>query len=188
MLDNFRADVERYVLLEERSWFSSILTRQGLWVSAEYRFSHWVFSQVNLPGIRQLFLVFCFFWHKLIEITTGIDLPKQTKIGKGLYLPHFGGIFVHYNTKIGEYCTLGQDVTIGLGGRGDQKGCPKIGDRVCIGAGARVIGPITIGNDVAIGANAVVTKDLPDKAVAVGVPAKIISYEGSEGLVFYPEP
>lgn len=188
MLDNFKADVDRYVLMEERSWFSSILTRQGLWVSAEYRFSHWVFTQVNLPGIRQLFLLFCFLWHKLIEITTGIDLPKQTEIGKGLYLPHFGGIFVHFNTKIGEYCTLGQDVTIGLGGRGDQKGCPKIGDRVCIGAGARVIGPITIGNDVAIGANAVVTKDLPDKAVAVGVPAKIISYEGSEGLVFYPEP
>jgi serine O-acetyltransferase len=186
MLDNFRADVERYVVMEERSWFGAILTRQGLWALAEYRFSHWVFTKVNIPVIRQVFLLFCFLWHKLIEITTGIDLPKQTDIGKGLYIPHFGGIFVHFNVKIGEYCTLGQDVTIGLGGRGDKKGCPKIGNRVCIGAGARVIGSISIGDDVAIGANAVVTKDLPNSAVAVGVPAKIISYEGSQGLVVYP--
>jgi serine O-acetyltransferase len=188
MLDNFRADVDRYVMMEERQWLAAILTRQGLWAIAEYRFSHWVYAQVKLPILRQLLLLICLFWHKLVEILTGIDLPKQTEIGKGLYIPHFGGIFVHCTTKIGDYCTLGQDVTIGLGGRGENKGCPKIGDRVCVGAGARIIGAIAIGNDVAIGANAVVTKDLPDRAVAVGIPAKIISYQGSQGLVTYPEP
>ncbi len=187
MLDNFRADVERYVVMEERSWLSAILTRQGLWASAEYRFSHWIFTKIHLPVIRQILLLFSSLLHKLIEITTGIDLPRQTYIGKGLYIPHFGGIFIHYTTKIGEYCTLGQDVTIGLGGRGENKGCPQIGHRVCIGAGARIIGSISIHDDVAIGANAVVTKDLPNHAVAVGIPAKIISYQGSQGLIVYPE-
>jgi serine O-acetyltransferase len=66
-----------------------------------------------------------------------------------------------------------------------MRGSPTIGDRVYVGSGARLIGRITIGNDVAIGANAVVTKNLPDNAVAVGVPAKIISYEGSKDFVVY---
>ncbi len=187
MIEAFKADLDRYVVMDERSWFISILSRQGLWALAEYRFSHWIYTQVHIPAIRQIFLLFCVVWHKIIEITTGIDLPKQTKIGKGLYIPHFGGIFVHYNAKIGEYCTLGQDVTIGWGGRGNDKGCPQIGNRVCIGAGAKIIGSITVGDDVAIGVNTVVTKDLPDRAVAVGVPAKIISYKGCDDLINYPK-
>lgn len=187
MLNEFKSDIERFVLVEQRNWLYSLLTKQGLWALAEYRFSRWVFLKVKIPGVRQLLLVISLLWHKVIEIITGIDLPKQTDIGKGLYIPHFGGIFVNSTVKIGDYCTLGQDVTIGTGGRGENKGSPIIGDRVCINAGAKVIGPITIGNDVAIGANAVVTKDLPDKAVAVGVPAKIINYNGSRDLVPYPE-
>jgi serine O-acetyltransferase len=187
MANKFQTDLDRYVLIEKRNWLVCLLTKQGLWALAEYRFSHWVFTKIKLPGVRQILLVISLVWHKLIEITTGIDLPKQTYIGKGLYIPHFGGIFVNYEVIMGDYCTLGQDVTIGTGGRGENKGSPKIGDRVCINAGAKVIGSIAVGNDVAIGANAVVTKDLPDNAVAVGVPAKIISYEGSRGLVPYPE-
>jgi serine O-acetyltransferase len=84
---------------------------------------------------------------------------------------------------MGEYCNLSQGVTIGVGGRGENSGCPKLGDRVFIGPGAKILGSISIGNDVAIGANAVVTKDLPDNAVAVGVPAKIISYKGSKDFI-----
>ncbi|WP_202807026.1 serine O-acetyltransferase [Planktothrix agardhii] len=74
-------------------------------------------------------------------------------------------------------------MTIGVGGRGEKSGCPVIGDQVFIGPGAKIFGKIRIGNDVAIGANAVVTKDLPDNAVAMGIPAKIISYEGSQDFV-----
>jgi serine O-acetyltransferase len=62
-------------------------------------------------------------------------------------------------------------------------GCPKIGDRVFIGPGAKIFGAITIGNDVAIGANAVVTKNLPDEAVAVGIPAKVVNLNGSKDYI-----
>ena len=180
MLENFRADIDRYVVLENKHWLYFLLTQQGVWALAEYRFSHWVYTKVHIPGIRKALKIFGFVWHKLIEITTGIDLPNRADIGKGLYIAHFGGIIVNRNAKIGEYCTLSQNVTIGAAGRGDKHGCPTLGDGVYVAPGAAIIGSITIGNNVAIGTNAVVTKDLPDDAVAVGVPAKIISYKGSQ--------
>jgi serine O-acetyltransferase len=185
MLDNFRADIERYIALQQKSWLYLLVARQGLWALAEYRFSRWVHTSVNVPLVRQILKVFCFIWHKLIEITTGIDIPNQVEIGKGLYIGHFGGIILNADVKMGENCNLSQGVTIGVGGRGENSGSPKLGDRVFIGPGAKIFGSISIGNDVAIGANAVVTKDLPDNAVAVGVPAKIVSYKGSKDFIIY---
>lgn len=185
MLNNFKADVDRYVYMGVGSWLYVLLTKQGLWALAEYRFSRWVLTKVRIPVVRQVLNLFSLVWHKLIEVTTGIDIPKHADIGKGLYIGHFGGIIVNPDVKIGDYCNLSQDITIGIGGRGEKQGCPTIGDRVFVGPGVRIIGPIAIGNDVAIGANAVVTKDLPDLAVAVGVPAKIISYRGSQDFVAY---
>lgn len=76
-------------------------------------------------------------------------------------------------------------MTIGVNGRGEKSGVSKVGDRVFIGPGARLFGAIKIGNDVAIGANSVVTKDVPDRAVVMGVPAKIINFNGSQEYVSY---
>jgi len=84
---------------------------------------------------------------------------------------------------IEENCNLSQGITIGLGGRGEKRGCPKIGDRVFIEPGVELFEAISIGYDVAIGANAEVTNDLPDSAVAVGVSANIVSYEGSKNYI-----
>ena len=187
MLKEIRADIDRYVVTHKRSWLYVIVTQQGLWALAEYRFSHWVRTKLHMPIAQQLLKTVGFFWHKLVEITTGIDIPNRTEIGKGLYIGHFGGIFINGDVKLGEYCNLSQGVTIGASGRGDKSGSPTLGDRIYIGPGAKLFGPITIGNDVAIGANAVVTKDLPDNAVAVGIPAKIISYKGSKDYVIYRE-
>lgn len=187
MLQDYKADIDRYVLTDERSgsWIYLVLARQGLWVLAEYRFSHWVRTEVNIPIIKLIFKIFSFIWHKIIEIVTGIDISAQAQIGKGLYIAHFGEIFINRKVQMGENCNISQGVTIGVGGRGDNAGCPVIGDRVFIGPGAKIFGKIKIGNDVAIGANAVVTKDLPDHAVAVGVPAQIISYKGSKDFIVY---
>ena len=189
MLADFRADIDRFVFMsnDEKSWIFMVLVQQGLWALAEYRFHRWVEQQVHIPIIRQILRLFCFFWHKLIQIITGIDIPHKADIGKGLFINHFGGIIINPEVKMGEYCNLSPDITIGFGGRDDKQGCPTLGDRVFIGSGARIFGPVTIGNDVAIGANAVVTKDLPDNAVAVGVPAKIISYKGSQTFISYRE-
>lgn len=187
MLDKLKADIERYVVMDNQPWLLVLLNCQGVWIMAQYRFSRWVHTRVYLPGIRQVLKIFCAVWRKLIEITTSSEFPNKAEIGKGLFIPHAVGITIYVDTKIGEYCNLSQHVTIGVGGRGEKRGTPKVGDRVYIGPGARIFGPITIGNDVAIGANAVVTKDLPDNAVAVGVPAKIISYKGSKDFIMYRE-
>jgi serine O-acetyltransferase len=113
----------------------------------------------------------------------GIGIQVVTNIGPGLYIGHFGCIFVHPFCKIGKNCNLSQGVTLGSANRGKNKGYPTIGNNVYIGPGAKVIGAVKVGNFVAIGANCVVTKDLPDYAVVVGVPGRIISYQGSEGYV-----
>jgi serine O-acetyltransferase len=185
MLGEFKLDVDRYVYMGVDSWLYVLLTKQGLWALAEYRFSRWVYLKVHVLLVRQVLKFFSTVWHMLIQITTGISLPKYAKIGSGLYIGHFGGIIIHPEVEIGEYCNLSHSVTIGIGGRGEKSGVPKIGNRVFIGPGARIFGPIEIGNDVAIGANSVVTKDVPDRAVVMGIPAQIVSFNGSQGYVSY---
>ena len=113
----------------------------------------------------------------------GISIPHETLIGDGLYIGHFGGIVVNSKSKIGKNFNISQGVTLGMANRGKNKGYPEIGDNVYIGPGAKVIGGIKIGNNVAVGANCVVTKDVPDNAVVVGVPGKVISYNGSGGYI-----
>jgi serine O-acetyltransferase len=187
MFESFRADVDRYVLVCQEHWLYLLLTQQGLWALAEYRFGYWVRHSVHLPLLRQALKLISFFWHKAIEIVTGINIASEAKIGKGLYIAHFGGIVVNGEAVLGENCNLSQGVTIGLGGRGAKKGCPVLGDRVFVGPGAKLFGAITIGDDAAVGANAVVTKSLPDKSVAVGIPAQVISHEGSSEYIVYRE-
>lgn len=113
----------------------------------------------------------------------GIDIPYRTRIGHGFYIGHFGGIVVNPGAVIGKNCNISQGVTIGQANRGARAGSPEIGDNVFIGPGAKIFGNIKIGNNVAIGANAVVTKDVPDNAVVAGVPARILSMQGSLGYV-----
>ena len=109
-------------------------------------------------------------------ILFGIEIGLRCDIGEGLYLPHTVGTVIGA-TAIGRNAVIFQGVTLGaktidIGYHKDQR--PLIGDSVVIGSGAKVLGGIIVGNNVTIGANAVVTKSLPDNVVAVGVPAKII--------------
>ena len=103
----------------------------------------------------------------------GVYIHPSTKIGMNLRLGYGGsGTIIHKNCIIGNNCTLGTGVV--LGGRSGIKMVPVLHDNVYIGAGAKVLGPVTIGKNCKIGANAVVLQDLPDNATAVGVPAKVI--------------
>lgn len=113
----------------------------------------------------------------------GVFLPVGTDVGPGLYLAHPWGIVVSPRSKIGWNCNLGKNVTIGYKSRGPRQGYPSLGDRVYVGTGAVIIGGIAIGDDCAIGANAVVTRDLPERSVAAGVPARVIGQQGSHGIV-----
>lgn len=113
----------------------------------------------------------------------GIGIPYNTNIDSGFFIGHFCEIFVNSNAIIGKNCNLSQGVTIGKSNRGSKMGTPVIGDNVYIGPGAKIVGSLTIGNNVAIGANCVVTKDIPDNSVVVGVPGRVISTEGSVGYI-----
>ena len=104
---------------------------------------------------------------------TGIEIHPAARIGRGLFIDHGMGVVIGETAVIGENVTLFQGVT--LGGTGKEKGKrhPTIGDNVVIGAGAKVLGNITIGNDSMVGANAVVIRDVPEHSTVVGVPGRV---------------
>jgi len=163
-------------------------------------FFKYVFIEV-IPGIKfsiifrlcqhyryknRLLFYFYFLWLRRIKYKYGFDISYRTQIGKGLYIGHFGGIVIHGDTIIGENCTLSQGLTIGILNRGSKAGIPKIGDRVFIGPSAVILGGISVGNDVLIGANAVVSFDVPDSSVVAAPASQIISAKGSEGYIGNP--
>ena len=177
MLTDLRADIERYTSLVREPMSRLRLWRilaetQGVWAISSYRFGQWA-TQESPPSLRVLAKAAYLATFKLVEIFAGVSLPAHARIGKGLYIGHFGNIVVHPDTVMGERCSVSQGVTIGVLG-GERPGVPRIGNDVYIGAGAKILGPVTIGDGAIIGANAVVLDDVPAGATAVGVPARII--------------
>jgi len=132
---------------------------------------------------NRLFFYFFYIWLRRLKYKYGIDISYRTTIGKGLYIGHFGGIVIHGDAIIGDYCNLSQGITIGILARGKKPGIAKIGNRVFIGPGAAILGGITIGDDVLIGTNSVVTFDVPDHSVVAAPASAIVSNKGSEGYI-----
>ena len=170
MFDNFKADVKRYAKGTREDVY--LIFEQGIWAIAVYRFGRWV-RQVRIPVVSFLLRLIAFLLFKNIEVFTGISIPASAQIGKGFYIGHFGSIILHSDAKMGENCSVGPGVLIGTRGLG-SKGVPVIGDYVYIGVGAKLLGGIKIGNNVKVGANAVVLEDVPDGATVVGIPARIL--------------
>lgn len=130
-----------------------------------YRIAFWL-RKYHIPVLPQICTLLIFFMYNC-------KVPASAKIGKGTRLGYGGiGVVIHDRAVIGDHVMIGPNVTIG--GRSGYHAVPVIGNRVDISTGAKVLGPITIGNNVVIGANAVVIKDVPDNAVVAGVPARII--------------
>jgi len=125
----------------------------------------------------------CLWLLKRRMVRFGIQIQPSTAIGPGLYLPHWGGIVINSRVVIGRNCNLSHNVTIGKADRGKRQGTPIIGDNVYIGPGAVLFGAIRIGNNAAIGANAVVLEDVPENGVVVGTAARLTSLNGSTGYV-----
>lgn len=125
-----------------------------------------------------------YFWARYISQRgvrkTGIEIHPGAQIGKGLFIDHGMGVVIGETTIIGDNCLLYQGVTLGGTGKDKGKRHPTLGDNVMVGAGAKVLGPINIGNNVKVAANAVVLKDIPDNCTAVGVPARIARMAGQK--------
>ena len=163
MFDHIRSDWRAH----DSNWM-----RHGFWSLVVYRFGNWRYS------IRSRALRFPFsFLYKLMKFFAdsllGIELPCETLIGQRLVIEHIGGIVISGDAVFGDDCILRNGVTVGLRHR-LERGSPVLGNRVDIGAGAKLLGPIRIGDDAAIGANAVVLCDVPAGCSAVGIPARII--------------
>jgi serine O-acetyltransferase len=156
---------------------------QGFWAVFQYRIANYIYTNVRIPILRQLLLFGCLIGQKIIEISTGISIPVSAKIGHSFYIGHFGSIIINPETIIGMNCNISQGVTIGLSGLGDKRGVPVIGNEVYIGANSVVAGKITIGNNVLIGACSMVNRSLSDSDVALGVPAVVVSQNGSKGYI-----
>lgn len=110
--------------------------------------------------------------YKMVQIVTGIELPCEVALGHGFVIEHSGGIVVSGFARFGDNCRIRNGVVIGLA-RVEEPCAPQLGNDVDVGAGAKLLGNIRIGNRVRIGANAVVVCDVPDDCIAVGVPAVV---------------
>lgn len=164
MFENIRGDWRAH---------NSDWSRHGFWALVVYRFGRWRYgirSRVVRAPFSLLYKLLKFF----SEMLLGIELPCEAVVGRGFVIEHVGGIVISGDAVFGEDCVIRNGVTVGLRNRG-VRGSPRIGDRVDIGAGAKLLGPIRVGNDVAIGANAVVLCDVPDGCIAVGVPARVLA-------------
>ena len=113
--------------------------------------------------------------HTFWSIITQSDIGLEATLGSGLMLPHPNGVVIHEDARIGDDCMIMQQVTVGMIGDGEV---PTIGNRVYMGAGAKIIGKLVVGDGARIGANAVVVNDVPPNCTAVGVPAKIVERGG----------
>lgn len=161
------------IILEDLRAQREKLLGLGFWALLVYRFGHARYGLGN-RWLRLPWTVAYLFLNKLVEIVCGISIGGTARIGRRLSIEHHGCIVVHGAATIGDDCLIRHSVTIGNAGRDDPHGAPTIGNRVEIGAGAKIIGRITIGDDVIIAANAVVIRDTPAGSIVGGVPAKII--------------
>ena len=162
MFNNIKADLAAH----GGDW-----SAQGFWALTVYRFGRWRYT-VRPTLLRKLLSLLYKILYKFVQIVTGIELPCEVPIGSNFRIDHFGGIVISGYAEFGNNCRIRNGVVVGL--KNPENPCaPKIGNDVDIGAGAKLLGPIVIGNNVSIGANAVVTKSIPDNSIAVGVPAII---------------
>jgi serine O-acetyltransferase len=162
MFDNIRADLRAY----EGDW-----SAQGFWVMVVYRFGRW-HHDVPAAPLRKMFSLIYDALYKFVQILTGIKLPCEAAVGRNFIIDHFGGIIVSGYATFGDNCRIRNGVVVGLRRTGEQT-APIIGNNVDIGSGAKLLGPIRIGDNVLIGANAVVLCDVPDNCIAAGVPATV---------------
>ena len=177
MFDIFRKDVQRWVVpsgFAEPSEVTFLKTlgmlyrhpslRMMLW----FRFARWC-KRKRIPMLPGLL-------YQLIFHRFGAELRLDTPIGGGLYIAHPAGVVLSPDS-MGENCSVISAVTVGMR---NEYAFPKIGDRVFLGAGARILGDIVVGDDVQVGANSVVIKDIPAGSTVVGIPSRVIAIYGEK--------
>ncbi|ORV92828.1 serine acetyltransferase [Mycobacterium interjectum] len=147
-----------------------VLAYPGVHAIWSHRISHWLWRRGARVSARTL--------AEFTRIVTGVDIHPGAVLGPGLFIDHATGVVIGETAEVGEDVHMYHGVTLGGSGAETGKRHPTVGDRVTIGAGAKVLGAIKVGDDSRIGANAVVVKPVPSGSVVVGVPGQVISRAG----------
>lgn len=166
----------------------TVVLCKGLQATIVYRLGHAMleWQPAGVVGViaKRFGRLAHFVASKLVEMTTGISIAERAQIGPGFYIGHFGGVIVGV-VRIGANCNISHGVTLGRSGRVGEYGRPSIGDRVWIGPGAVITGGTDIGDDAIVGANAVVTRNVPARSAALGVPAQVRPGSASFDMITY---
>jgi serine O-acetyltransferase len=159
-----------------------VLCYPGFHARQFHRLAHWLYN-------RRLRLLARLISH-LSRALTGIEIHPGAKIGEGLFIDHGMGVVIGETTEIGDDCHLYQGVTLGGTSTKRTKRHPTLGNRVVVGAGAKVIGAVQIGDNARIGAGSVVVSDVPPNATVVGVPGHVVAFHdpGNDTVVRLPDP
>ncbi len=171
MLRRFREDIQTVFQKDPAArnlW--EVLTYAGLWALLSHRWAHWLWTKgfKTLARAQSQWARFC----------TGIEIHPGATIGRRFFIDHGMGVVIGETAEIGDDVLMYHQVTLGGSSLEKEKRHPTVGNDVLIGMGAKLIGAITIGDHARIGANAVVTRDVPANSTAVGIPAKIVKRDG----------
>lgn len=177
MFKNLRHDLNRVLENDPaaRTKLEVFLLYPSIHALIAYRISHFFYKHKFFFVARLISQISRFF--------TGIEIHPGATIGKGLFIDHGMGVVIGETAEVGDDVTLYHGVTLGGTGKDKGKRHPTIGNNVVIGTGAKVLGPIFVGNNAKVGANAVVVKNVPSGATAVGIPAKNIIRKANADVI-----
>ena len=174
-LNSYREIIDEVRVIKERdpaaeSSIEVLLTYSGLHAILAYRLSH----ALHKNGFTLLARAVS----QIAKFVTGIEIHPGATIGKGVFIDHGSGVVIGETAEIGDGCTLYQGCTLGGTGKHIGKRHPTLGKNVMVGAGAKVLGPFTVGDNSKIAANAVVLDAVPENSTAVGIPARVVKRNG----------
>jgi len=172
MNETIRADLFRYLQYKGTKGFIKGMLIPG------FRYTY-IIRKLSTYNKYSIFWFIFTFLEKHYSFKYGFQIPSMTKIGKGLFIGHYGTVVINGRAIIGENCNFSHNITIGQANRGSREGNPTIGDKVWIGTGSVIVGKITIGSNVLIAPNSYVNIDVPSNSIVVGNPCKIIRNENA---------
>jgi serine O-acetyltransferase len=174
MFDKIRSDFRTVFEMDPAatSKLEVLFTYAGFHAIVMHRFAHWIY-RLGMPFFARII-------SQLARFLTGIEIHPAAKIGGHFFIDHGMGVVIGETTEIGEHVTLFQGVTLGGTGKERGKRHPTLGNHVVIGTGAKVLGGITVGDHVKVGANSVVLKSVPPHSTVVGVPGRVVRMHGEK--------
>lgn len=191
-IDTIREDISTVQAHDPAAQSAAVifLSYPGLHAKWMHTPEHWLWTR-GLKGPARVL-------SQMTRFATGVEIHPAAQLGRRFFIDHAMGVVIGETTIVGDDCVLYQGVTLGGTGKESGKRHPTLGNNVTVGSGAKILGNIHIGNDVKVGSNSVVVKDVPDNCTVVGVPGRVVrrngcrivneTYDASKHLESLPDP